>query len=127
MRTLTEINAERRNLIYEAAEKINGRKEIGKRYTPAQLSEMCDGLVPPETFKKALSRADSQARIDKNNGRRARAWKSAYSFLFGDWGLRVKAYPVSRKYTIKWFDEDGQLIRTTERIVNDYEAEFVRN
>lgn len=128
MKTLAEINAERMKLVYEVINKISNRKKIGVRYTTAQLSEMCDGLVSPEIFKRVLSRAEYQARTDKGNTQgRARAWKTEYSHLFGAWNLNFKAYPVVREYTVKWFDEDGQLVKTAKRYIHDYEAEFVLN
>ena len=52
MRTLAEINKERSKLIYDAMGMIINKRERNRRYNPRELSEMCNGLIPPEKFRE---------------------------------------------------------------------------
>lgn len=115
MRTLAEINEERKELICDAMDKIVERHERHRRYSPAELSKMCDGLISPETFRKSGARAEYLAR------KRRKEW----CLLFGWWNLSFKAYPVIRNYSVKWFDKDGQVVKTSEQYLADYEIEFI--
>ena len=124
MRTLAEINKERSKLIYDAMGMIIAKRERNKRYTPADVSEMCGGLIPPETFRKIFARAEYQARQDAMQNRRAREWRSDKTHLFGWWNLDIKAYPAIRECTVKWFDENGKVVKTTKQYMAEYEVEF---
>lgn len=124
MRTLAEINKERNKLINDAMDMINTKRERNKRYTPADVSEMCGGLIPPETFRKIFARAEYQARQDALQNRRAREWRSDKTHLFGWWSLEIKAYPVTREFIVKWFDENGKVVNTTKQYMAEYEVEF---
>lgn len=124
MRTLAEINKERSKLIYEAMSKIINYRERNRRYNTGELSEMCDGLIPPEKFRECFRRAEYQARMDASPNRRSRQWRSDKSHLFGWWSLEFKAYPVTRKCEVKWYDENGKVLKTTKQYIADYEVEF---
>lgn len=124
MRTLAEINKERSKLIYDAMDMIVAKRERNKRYNPADVSEMCGGLIPPETFRKIFARAEYQARQDAMQNRRAREWRSDKTQLFGWWNLDIKAYPVIRECTVKWYDENGKVVKTSKRYMAEYEVEF---
>lgn len=124
MRTLAEINRERNVLINDAMNKIINKRERNRRYSPAEISEMCDGLIPPETFRKIFARAEYQARQDAAQNRRAREWRSDRTHLFGWWSLDFKAYPVTRMCEVKWYDENGKVLKTTKQHIADYEVEF---
>lgn len=124
MRTLAEINKERKELIWNATKLIVKKRERNRRYTPAELSEMCDGLITPETFRKCFARAEYQARMDASVNSRSRTWRSDKSHLFGDWVLEYRAYPVARVYEVKWFDENGKVVKTSKRYMTEYEVEF---
>ena len=124
MRTLAEINKERTQLINDAMGMIVAKRERNKRYTPADVSEMCGGLIPPETFRKIFAHAEYQARQDAMQNRRAREWRSDKTHLFGWWNFDIKAYPVTRVYEVKWFDENGKVVKTSKGYMAEYEVEF---
>lgn len=124
MRTLTEINKERNKLIYEAMGMIINKRERNRRYNPGELSEMCDGLISPEKFRECFRRAEYQARMDASADRRSREWRSDKSHLFGWWSLEFKAYPVTRECKVKWYDENGKVLKIDTRYIADYEVEF---
>jgi hypothetical protein len=124
MRTLAEINKERSKLINEAMGMIIHNREYNRRYNPGELSEMCEGLIPPEKFRECFRRAEYQARMDASPNRHSRQWRSEKSHLFGWWGLEFKAYPVTRKCEVKWYDENGKVLKTTKQYIADYEVEF---
>lgn len=124
MRTLTEINKERSKLIYDAMGMIINKRERNRRYNPGELSEMCNGLIPPEKFRECFRHAEYQARQDALQNRRSREWRSDRTHLFGRWDLDIKAYPVTRMCEVKWFDENGKVVKTTKQGLADYEVEF---
>ena len=124
MRTLAEINKERTQLINDAMGMIVNKRERNKRYNPGELSEMCNGLISPEKFREGFRRAEYQARQDALLSRRAREWRSDRTHLFGWWNLDIKAYPVIRECTVKWYDENGKVLRTTKQYLADHEVEF---
>jgi hypothetical protein len=124
MRTLAEINKERSKLIGEAMGLISAKGERNRRYNPGELSEMCNGLISPEKFRECFRRAEYQARMDALQNRRARTWRSDKTHLFGWWNLDFKAYPVTRECEVKWYDENGKVLKTTKQYIADYEVEF---
>ena len=124
MRTLAEINKERTQLINDAMGMIENKRERNKRYNPGELSEMCNGLISPEKFRECFRRAEYQARQDALVSRRARGRRSDRTHLFGWWNLDIKAYPVIRECTVKWYDENGKVLRTTKQYLADHEVEF---
>ena len=124
MRTLTEINKERSQLINDAMGMISAKREHNRRYNPGELSEMCNGLIPPEKFRERFRHAEYQARQDALQNRRAREWRSDKTHLFGWWNLDIKAYPVTRMCEVKWYDENGKVLKTTKQYIADYEVEF---
>ena len=124
MRTLAEINKERSQLINDAMGMISAKRERNRRYNPGELSEMCNGLIPPEKFRECFRHAEYQARQDALQNHRAREWRSDRTHLFGWWSLDFKAYPVTRMCEVKWYDENGKVLKTTKQYLADYEVEF---
>lgn len=124
MKTLAEINKERGQLICDAMRMIEAKRERNRRYTPAEISEMCNGLISPEALRKSFARAEYQARMDSLQSRRARNYRTDRTHLFGWWSLQFKAYPIIREYTVKWCDENGKVAKTTKQYLSDYDVEF---
>ena len=124
MRTLAEINKERSQLINDAMGMISAKRERNRRYNPGEISEMCNGLISPEKFRECFRRAEYQARMDGLQSRHARNYRTDRTHLFGWWNLDIKAYPVTRVCEVKWYDENGKVLKTTKQYLADYEVEF---
>lgn len=102
MKTLTEINAERMEIITEGINAILRRVEKGKVYTAEELSDMSGGLIPAKNIQASLRHGLKAAE------RSTYLRRSGEYFLFG--GCRVKPVKAYRTLTYKVYDEDGELI-----------------
>lgn len=102
MKTLTEINAERNEIISEGINNIRSKRQYGVVYSAQELSVMSGGLIPAANLQASFNRA----RLNRYH----RGWGSTSYLLYGR--LRVDFVEEYTTLTYKVYDENGELIRT---------------
>ena len=103
MKTLTEINAERQEIINAGLANIGAKIKKEYIYSAEELSVMSGGLIPAKNIKASLARGSHEVEKTYRPGSRPGRY-----YLYG--GIRVKPIKTSRTLTYKVYDENGELI-----------------
>lgn len=117
MKTLTEINAERMEIIEEGITNIAEKAARGKVYSAEELSILSGGLIPAKNLQASFNRAAHEV----NKLRPCRAYGKYY--LYGE--LVIKPVRENRTLTYKVYDENGEFIREFTKNKYVYKAMIV--
>lgn len=117
MKTLTEINAERMEIIEEGITNIERKAAKGKVYSAEELSLMSDGLIPAKNIQTSLNHAVHAM----NKPRPCRSYGKYY--LYGE--LVIKPVRENRTLTYKVYDENGEFIKEFTKNKYIYKAMIV--
>lgn len=118
MKTLTEINAERNEIINEAIDNLHHSAIRGTAYTPEELSKLTQGIIPAENFRTNMA-----AGFWEIKRKAQRRWCGDRFYLYGR--LRCRLVEDKREFTYKVYDEDGILVDTFTRYKRVIKAEIV--
>ena len=114
---LSELNAMRAGLIYDALTRLINGVEKGVAYTPRQLSALTGGRISSTTFEKCLARGYHAVEKKKKDGPRTPYCKDNSKYwLFGYWNAECSIRREGvRVITIKEYDEQGNLVSEYKR------------
>lgn len=117
MKTLTEINAERMEIIEEGIANIAEKAIKGRVYSAEELSVLSGGLIPAKNLQTSFNRAADEVikpRPYRDYGK---------YFLYGE--LPIKPVRENRTLTYKVYDENGEFIREFTKNKYIYKAMVV--
>ena len=117
MKTLTEINAERMEIIEEGLANIAEKATRGKIYTAEELSILSGGLIPAKNIQASFNRAAHE--VGKLRPCRGYGKYNLYSELV------IKPVRENRTLTYKVYDENGEFIREFTKNKYIYKAVVV--
>lgn len=117
MKTLTEINAERMEIIEEGLTNILEKATRGKVYSAEELSILSGGLIPAKNLQASFNRAAHEV-----NKPRVCCKYGQYN-LYGE--LIIKPVRENRTLTYKVYDEDGKFIKEFTKNKYIYKAVVV--
>ncbi len=117
MKTLTEINAERMEIIEEGITNIDNKVIKEKIYTAEELSTLSGDLIPAKNIQASLNRAAHEV------GKLRPYRRYGCYYLYGK--LRIKPVRESHTLTYKVYDENGEFIREFTKNKYIYKAVVV--
>ena len=117
MKTLTEINAERMEIIEEGITNIANKVIKGKIYIAEELSTLSGGLIPAKNIQASFNRAVHEI------GKLRPCRRYGYYYLYG--GLCIKPVRESHTLTYKVYDENGEFVKEFTKNKYIYKAVVV--